>query len=124
MSALQLRLRYTSRSDGSGGPSAQGLLDAIAQLAFEHQLVLYDPQGPDVGIPTDPSQVTPTPPPRIIDILKIVPIAAAAVGVFWLGWRIEIPVLNWILMIVGGFFITVILFLIGIFIFGPKEDAR
>jgi hypothetical protein len=30
--------------------------------------------------------------------------------------------LNWVLMIVGGFFFSVILFLLGIFIFDPKDD--
>lgn len=100
------------------------VLDAIAELAHTYELVLYDPQGPDVSVPGDPLVAEPPSPPKLTDYLWLVPMAAAAVGVFWLGWWIDVPVLGWILMIVGGFFITVILFLIGIFIFGPKDDAR
>jgi hypothetical protein len=32
-------------------------------------------------------------------------------------------VLNWILMIIGGFFVSVVLFLLGILLFGPKTDS-
>ena len=42
---------------------------------------------------------------------------------FWLGWRIEVPVLNWVLMILGGFFLSVVVFLYGIFLFGPKDKS-
>ena len=66
----------------------------------------------------------PTPPPAFGDYLTVVLIGLASAGVFWLGWRIEVPVLDWILMIVGGFFVSVVVFLLGIFMFGPKEDAR
>jgi hypothetical protein len=100
------------------------VLDAIEELAREHGLVLYDPQGPHVQLPTDPIESGPTPPPRIADYLTIVLIGLAAAAVFWLGWRIDVPVLDWLLMIVGGFFVSVVVFLLSIFMFGPKEDAR
>jgi hypothetical protein len=45
----------------------------------------------------------------------------AAAGVFVLGWWIQVPVLGAILMIVGGFFVTVIAFLLGILIFRPER---
>ena len=48
----------------------------------------------------------------------------AAAGVFLLGWRIDVPVLDWILMITGGFFFSVVVFLLGILLFGPKDEAR
>ena len=38
------------------------VLEAIEQLAREHGLVLYDPQGPTVHLPTDPIDSGPTPP--------------------------------------------------------------
>ena len=100
------------------------VLDAIAQLAYDHQLVYYDPQGPYVGIPDDPSQPTPDERPGFVDILKVVLMGLVAAGIFWLGWSIEIPVLNWILMIVGGFATSVVLFLLGALVFGPKEEVR
>lgn len=98
------------------------VLDAISDLARERGLVLYDPQGPDVGLVEDPAAREPVPPMRIGDYVKLVPMMAAAVGVFWLGWWIKVPVLNWILRIAGGFFIAVILFMLWIFIFEPKGD--
>jgi hypothetical protein len=99
------------------------VLDAIAELAREHELVLYDPQGPDVTLPGDPIESGPTPPPSPVDHLTIVLIGLAAAGVFALGWWIDVPVLDWLLMIVGGFFVSVVLFLLGIFLFGPREDT-
>ncbi len=47
----------------------------------------------------------------------------AAAGVFWLGWRIDVPVLSWVLMIVGGFFLAVLVFLLGILLFGPGDET-
>ena len=98
--------------------------DAIVELAREHELVLYDPQGPDVHLPSDPVESAPIPPPRLVDHLKLVPMGLAAAGVFWLGWWIEVPILDWLLMIVGGFFFSVILFLAYILIFEPKDEKR
>jgi hypothetical protein len=100
------------------------VIDAIVELAREHQLVLYDPQGPDVTLPTDPVDSGPIPGPTLFDHVKILGIGLAAAGVFWLGWRIDVPVLEWVLMISGGFVVTVVVFLLGIFMFGPKEEAR
>ncbi len=99
------------------------VIDAIVELAREHELVLYDPQGPDVTLPGDSVEAGPIPPIRLIDHLKIVLMGLAAAGVFWLGWRIEVPVLNWLLMIGGGFFFSVVVFLLGILMFGPKDKT-
>jgi hypothetical protein len=99
------------------------VLEAIEQLAREHALVLYDPQGPVVHLPTDPIDTGPTPPPRFRDYVTFVLIGVAAAGVFTLGWRIDVPVLEWLLMIVGGFGVSVVVFLLGILIFGPKEES-
>jgi hypothetical protein len=101
------------------------VLEAIEQLAREHGLVLYDPQGPTVHLSTDPIEDSgPTPPPGFGAYLTFVLIGLAAAGVFWLGWRIDVPVLDWLLMIVGGFGVSVVVFLLGILLFGPKDDAR
>ena len=99
------------------------VIDAIVELAREHELVLYDPQGPDVQLPSDAVDSIQIPPPRLVDQLKIVLMGLAAAGVFWLGWRIDVPVLDWVLMLVGGFFLSVVVFLLGILIFGPKDKA-
>lgn len=97
------------------------VIDAIVELAREHELVLYDPQGPDVQLPSDPVDSVQIPPPKLVDQLKVVVMGLAAAGVFWLGWRINVPVLDWLLMIIGGFFLAVVVFLLGILIFGPKD---
>jgi hypothetical protein len=56
--------------------------------------------------------------------LKIVGIGLEAAGVFWLGWWIDIPVVEWVLMIGGGFLASVVVFLLGILMFGPREETR
>ena len=97
------------------------VIDAITELARKHDLIVYDPQGPDVHLPDEPIDDTPISPPSATDILKFVPMAFIAAGIFLLGWWIDVPVINWILMIVGGFFFTVVLFLLGILIFARKD---
>jgi len=97
------------------------VIDAITELARKHDLIVYDPQGPDVHLPDEPIDPTPIPPPSATDILKFVPMAFIAAGIFMLGWWIDVPVINWILMIVGGFFFSVVLFLLAILIFAPKD---
>ena len=51
-------------------------------------------------------------------------IGLAAAGVFSLGWRIDVPVLEWVLMIGGGFGVAVVVFLLSILLFGAKEETR
>ena len=110
-----------------GADTADAVIDAIFELAREHELVVYDPQGPDVQLPGDPVP-GPTPPVRLVDRLKMVlmglAVGLAGAGVFWLGWRIDVPVLDWVLMIVGGFFVSVVVFLLWVLMFGPKEEKR
>ena len=53
------------------------VIDAIVELAREHELVLYDPQGPEVYLPTDPlPSDEPVPPPTVGDWITIVAICA------------------------------------------------
>lgn len=99
------------------------VIDAIVELARTHELVLYDPQGPDITLPGDPVDSGPVSPPRLIDYLTFVVMGLAGAGVFWLGWRIDVPVIDWILMIVGAFFFSVVIFLLGILLFGPKGET-
>lgn len=99
------------------------VVDTIVELARQHGLVLYDPQGPDVFLPLDPVALGPVPAPRLRDYFWISLMGVAALAVVWLGWRIGVPVLNWLLMIVGAFFFSVVVFLLGIMIFGRRLIA-
>ena len=101
--------------------ASNAVIDAIEQLAREHELVLYDPQGPDVHLPGDVEESGPAEPPRLRDHLFFVLVGLAAAGIFWLGWWIDVPVLGWILMLVGGFFVSVVLFLFWILVFEPRR---
>ena len=140
MVADELLRRFPDADDGpwtDGPPESSGRLlvlgirwhaddavtDAVVELARQHNLVLYDPQGPSVHLPSDLVDPGPAEPPSLVDHLWIVLVGAAAAGVFWLGWWIDVPVLEWILMLVGGFFVSVVLFLLYILIFEPKEEA-
>jgi hypothetical protein len=137
--ASELLRRFPDAEDGPWADEAPGeeervllltirwgadnaVIDAITELAREHDLVLYDPQGPDVHLPSDPIETEPIPPPRIVDYLKIVAMGVVAAGVFWLGWKIDVPVLNWILMIIGGFFFAAVVFVFGAAIIGAKDE--
>ena len=139
--ADELLRRFPDADDGpwtDGPPESTGRLlvlgirwhaddavtDAIFELAREHGLVLYDPQGPSVNLPDDPVDSGPDEPPGLVDHMWIALIALAGAGVFWLGWWIDVPVLEWILMLAGGFVVSVVLFLLYILIFEPTEKAR
>jgi hypothetical protein len=99
------------------------VIDAIVALAREHGLIVYDPQGPDVHLPSDPIEPGPVPPPSLGDHLTFVLVGLGAAGVFWLGWWIDVPVLDWVLMLIGGFVVAVVLFLLGITVFHPKDET-
>lgn len=100
------------------------VLDAIQELAREHGLILYDPQGPVVHLPTDPPDSGPTSPLKLTDHLTFVLMGVGFAAVFWLGWRISNPVLHWLLMIVGGFLFSVVVFLLYILWSDRRKPAR
>ena len=89
--------------------ASDAFMDAITDLAREHELVLYDPQGPDVHLPNEPIDNTPVPEPSLGDRLKILLLAIPAAALVWFGWWIDVPILGWLLMIIGAFFFSVVL---------------
>jgi len=109
-----------------GADDAEAVIDAIFELAREHELVVYDPQAPHVRLPGEP-EPGPTPPLSLVDRLQMVLIGLvvglAGAGAFWLGWRMDVPVLDWLLMIVGGFLVTLGVFLIAIFVSRSAGDS-
>lgn len=105
------------------------VIGTIFELAREHELVLYDPQGQDVELPGDLPAAPRTPVKmswsehlKAGSLFGFVGLAGALV--FWLGWRIDVPVLDWLLMIVGGFFFTMFPFWLFIVMSAPKDESR
>lgn len=111
---LRLEIRWSA--DAS-------VLNEIVEVAREHDLIVYDPQGPSFymphPVPTGP--IAPISRPSMRDHLRIIAMGVVAGGVFLLGWWIQVPVLGWILMLVGGSFLTVIIVLLGILIVRPER---
>ncbi len=91
---------------------------AIYVLARKHELVLYDPQGADVFLPTDPADSGPVPSPTAFEWFKAVAIAAFLVGLTYAAWQIPIGWLRWPAVIVAGFFAAAGLFVVGALIAG------
>jgi hypothetical protein len=91
---------------------------AIYVLAKKLGLVLYDPQGPDVFLPTDPIDLGPVPPPTLFEWFKGVAIAALLIGLTYAAWLIPIGWVRWPAVIVAGFLAAAGLFVVGAMIAG------
>ena len=80
------------------------VLDDVVALALELDLVLYDPQGPGFHSPAE-LVVEPTrrDPAVLRQALVGTLIGAAVLGV---GIVLPIPVLDWILIAIGGFIVV------------------
>ena len=94
------------------------ILADIAVLAKKYELVLYDPQGPDVFLPSDPLDAGPVPPPTLWEWFKGFAIAAALVGITYAAWQIPNAWVRWPAVIVAGFFAAAGLFVVGAMIAG------
>jgi hypothetical protein len=91
---------------------------AIYVLAKKHELVLYDPQGPDVFLPTDSLDDEPIPPPTPWEWLKAIGIAAVLCALTYVAWLIPIGWIRWPAVIVVGFVAAAGLFVVGAMIAG------
>ena len=101
---------------------------AIYALARVHELVLYDPQGPEVYLPTDPIiEEEEFPGFGLGDWLKIGAMVAALTGVTYAAWLIP-HWLKWPIVLVAGFFALAAWFVLVAMMFGRQimkpEDAR
>jgi hypothetical protein len=91
---------------------------AIYVLAKKHGLVLYDPQGPDIFLPTDLLEPEPVPRPTTWEWFKGIAIAAILVALTYAAWQIPLAWLRWPAAIVAGFFAAAALFVLGAMIAG------
>jgi len=80
------------------------VLDTIIGIAAEHDLVVYDPQGPDVYRAVDAmADSGPIPRPTPWEWVKTFAIPAFLVGLTWTAWQIPIGWIRWPAVIVAGF---------------------
>ena len=90
------------------------ILADITALARLHGLVLYDPQGPDVFLPTDPiEELTADPKPGLLDWLKVCAMVAVIGGLTYAAWQIPIGWLRWPLGLIGAFFTIAAMVVLG-----------
>lgn len=99
------------------------IIDAIADLAWEHGLVLYDPQGPWLFPPDDlaESEVEPEAPPGPADWARFSLFTLGSVGMLALGQRLTVPVLDEVLTAFGGFLTAVSLFILVMYLANRKR---
>lgn len=91
----------------------------ITALARTCELVLYDPQGPEVYLPTDPlPSDDPIPPPTAWEWFKAVAMAAALCTATYVVWQIPIWWLKWPAVIIAGFVAAAGVFVVGAMIAG------
>jgi hypothetical protein len=106
---LVLSLRWGGRSR---------IFADIPVLAKKYGLVLYDPQGPDVFLPSDLLEPGPIPKTTAFEWLKAFAIPAALAGLTYAAWLIPIGWLRWPAVIIAGFFTAAGLFVVGLMIAG------
>ena len=97
------------------------VIAAIVALARKYELVLYDPQGPDVFLPTDPiEELTEFPGFKFMDWLKIGTMVAALSGLTFAAWLIPIGWIRWPAVVVTGFVAAAAWFVLILMLFGRQ----
>jgi hypothetical protein len=97
------------------------VIAAIVALARKFDLVLFDPQGPDVVLSTDPiDELTEFPGFQALDWLKIVAINLLLGSLTYAAWQIPIGWLRWPAVVIGAFITSAALFVLGAMIFAPR----
>jgi hypothetical protein len=92
----------------------------IYALARVHELVLYDPQGPDVFLPTDPiEELTEFPGFKLVDWLKIGAMVAVLSGLTYAAWLIPYW-LKWPVVVFAGFWALAAWFVLVAMMFGRQ----
>ena len=80
------------------------VLDEVVALALEHELVLYDPQGPSFHSPAELLVEPIRRDPAVLRQALVGTLIGAAV--LSVGIVLPIPVLDWILIAIGGFIVV------------------
>lgn len=91
-----------------------GVLDDIVRIGRERELVIYDPQGPSIYLPTDPIEdLTEEPRATAKDWFSIIAMCAFLLALTYAAWLIPIGWIRWPAVIVAGFFALAGLFVLG-----------
>ena len=97
------------------------VIAAIVALARKYELVLYDPQGPDVFLPTDPiEELTEFPGFKLLDWLKIGAMVLVLTGLTYGAWQLPIGWVRWILVGIIGFIAAAAWFVLILMMFGRR----
>lgn len=97
------------------------VIAAIVALARKYELVLYDPQGPDVFLPTDPiEELVEFPGFALLDWLKIAAMVLLLSGLTYGAWLLPIGWVRWILVGVIGFIAAAAWFVLILMMFGRR----
>ncbi len=104
-SLLMLSIRWSAHD---------GVLDDIVRIGRERELVIYDPQGPSLYLPTDPvdepaEQTRAT----VGDWIAIVAMCSFLLGLTYAAWLIPIGWLKWPAVVIAGFVAAAGLFVLG-----------
>ena len=94
------------------------ILADIPVLAKKYELVLFDPQGPDLFLPSDPLEPGPVPLPTAWEWFKGFAIPVVLVAITWAAWQIPIGWIRWPAVIVAGFVAAAGLFVFFLMIAG------
>ena len=94
------------------------ILADIPVLAKKYELILYDPQGPDVFLPADPLEPEPIAPPTPWEWFKGFEIPVVLIGITYAAWQIPIGWIRWPAVIVAGFIAAAGLFVFFLMIAG------
>jgi len=96
------------------------ILADITALAGIHELVVYDPQGPDIFLPDDPiEELTEFPGFKLVDWLKIGAMVAALSALTYAAWLIPHWV-RWPAAFIAGFFALAAWFVLVTMMFGRR----
>jgi hypothetical protein len=97
------------------------ILADIMALARIHDLVLYDPQGPDIFLPTASIEQLPaTPPIKPAIWFKILAMVAVLSALTYAAWLIPVGWLRWPAVLIAGFFAAAAIFVLGCMVVAPQ----
>jgi hypothetical protein len=97
------------------------VIAAIVALARKFELVLYDPQGPDVFLSTDPiDELTEFPGFKIADWINIAAMVLLLTGLTYGAWLLPIGWVRWPLVVVIGFVAAAAWFVLILMMFGHR----